>query len=199
MAERSRSEDQSRTTRAKQSPGEASVEPRELSETLIIVISIFGLIGLGYATTRVGLLSAGVGDKLTEFVFTLAIPLLLFDTLAKADFRGVSPWRIWAAYFIPFAIVWIASHLMIVRLFRRDNRAGIVAGGSAAYSNGVLIGVPLMQAALGAEGTVFLIVIVAVHLPIMMLVSVFLNEWMMATGAADKGATSHRELYRRLA
>ncbi len=46
MAERSRSEDQSRTTRAKQSPGEASVEPRELSETLIIVISIFGLIGL---------------------------------------------------------------------------------------------------------------------------------------------------------
>jgi malonate transporter len=140
-----------------------------------------------------------VGEKLTELVFTLAIPLLLFDTLAKADFHGVSPWRIWAAYFIPFAIVWIASHLMIVRLFGRDNRAGIVAGGSAAYSNGVLIGVPLMQAALGDKGTVFLIVIVAVHLPIMMLVSVFLNEWMMATGSMEKGATSHREMYRRLA
>ena len=71
---------------------------------------------------------------------------------------------------------------MIRRVFGRDSRAGIVAGGSAAYSNAVLIGIPLMQAALGDEGTVFLIVIVAVHLPIMMLVSVFLNEWMLARG-----------------
>jgi len=170
-----------------------------LSETLIIVISIFGLIGLGYATTRVELLSAGVGDKLTEFVFTLAIPLLLFDTLATADFHGLSPWRIWAAYFIPFAIVWILSHVMIMRVFGRDSRAGIVAGGSAAYSNGVLIGIPLMQAALGDRGTLFLIVIVAVHLPIMMLVSVFLNEWMTATGEMANGTASRRAVFRRLA
>jgi malonate transporter len=170
-----------------------------LSETLIVVISIFGLIGLGYASVRIGLLSTAVGERLTEFVFTLAIPLLLFDTLAKADFHGVSPWRIWAAYFIPFAIVWVLAHLMIMRVFGRDSRAGIVAGGSAAYSNGVLIGIPLMQAALGNSGTLFLIVIVAVHLPIMMLVSVFLNEWMMATGEMANGTASRRAVFRRLA
>ena len=54
-----------------------------------------------------------------------------------------------------------------------------------------------MQAALGDAGTVFLIVIVAVHLPIMMLVSVFLNEWAMAPGES-RAATSRRML-RRLA
>lgn len=170
-----------------------------MSETLIIVVSIFGLIGLGYLTTRIGLLSTGVGERLAEFVFTLAIPCLLFETLATADFQGVSPWRIWAAYFVPFAVVWILSHVMIRRLFGRDQRAGIVAGGSAAYSNAVLIGVPLMQAALGDEGTVFLIVIVAVHLPVMMLVSVFLNEWMLAREGTASGATSRREVFRRLA
>jgi predicted permease len=170
-----------------------------VSETLIVVMSIFGLIGLGYASARIGLLSAAVGERLTEFVFTLAIPLLLFDTLATADFHGLSPWRIWAAYFIPFAIVWILSHVMIMRVFGRDSRAGIVAGGSAAYSNGVLIGIPLMQAALGDRGTLFLIVIVAVHLPIMMLVSVFLNEWMTATGEMANGAASRRAVFRRLA
>ena len=89
---------------------------------------------------------------------------------------------------------------MIRRVFGRDSRAGIVAGGSAAYSNGVLIGIPLMQAALGDEGTVFLIIIVAVHLPIMMLVSVFLNEWMLARGRRSAtDATSRREVFRRLA
>ncbi len=170
-----------------------------MSETLIIVVSIFGLIGLGYLTTRTGLFSTAVGDRLTEFVFTLAIPLLLFDTLATADLHGVSPWRIWVAYFIPFAIVWTLSHLMITRVFGRDSRAGIVAGGSAAYSNGVLIGIPLMQATLGDEGMVFLIIIVAIHLPIMMLVSVLLNEWAMATGGMANGATSRREVFRRLA
>jgi len=170
-----------------------------LSETLIIVISIFGLIGLGYLTARTGLLSTAVGDRLAEFVFTLAIPLLLFDTLATAEFHGVSPWRIWVAYFIPFAAVWIASHVMIMRVFGRDSRAGIVAGGSAAYSNGVLIGIPLMQAALGDEGTVFLIVIVAVHLPIMMLVSVALNEWVTASGELGRGGAFRREALGRLA
>ena len=75
---------------------------------------------------------------------------------------------------------------------RARRRAGIVAGGSAAYSNGVLIGIPLMQAALGDDGTVFLIVIVAVHLPIMMLVSVLLNEWMLARDGAAAGATVAR-------
>jgi len=170
-----------------------------LSETLIIVVSIFGLIGLGYLVTRIGLLSPAVGDRLSEFVFTLAIPCLLFETLATADFQGVSPWRIWAAYFPPFAIVWVLSHLMIRRVFGRDARAGIVAGGSAAYSNAVLVGVPLMQASLGDEGTVFLIVIIAVHLPIMMLVSVFLNEWAMAMEGTPTGATSRREVLRRLA
>lgn len=170
-----------------------------MSETVFIVVSIFGLIGLGYAAARTGLLSAAVGEGLTDFVFTLAIPLLLFSTLATAELHGVSPWRIWAAYFTPFAIVWAISHLMIRRVFGRDARAGIVAGGSAAYSNGVLIGLPLMQTALGESGTVFLIVVVAIHLPVMMLISVFLNEWALAAEGKEADPSSRREGFRRLA
>lgn len=168
-----------------------------MSETLSVVISIFGLIGLGYLAARTRLISAAVGDALSIFVFTIAIPLLLFEILATADFHGVAPWRIWTAYFLPFAIVWALAHVMVRRIFGRDGRAGIVAGGSAAYSNAVLIGIPLIQAALGEEGAVFLIVIVAVHLPIMMAVSVALNEWATVTGDAADG--TRRDLLRRLA
>ena len=148
-----------------------------MSETLSIVVAIFGLVGLGYAAARSGLLAGSVREGLTEFALKVAIPLLLFDTLATADLQGLSPWRLWAAYFVPFAIVWALSHLMIRRVFGREARAGVVAGGSAAFSNSVLIGIPLVQAAFGDAGIVYLIVIVAIHLPVMMLVSVLLNEW----------------------
>lgn len=164
-----------------------------MSETLSIVVSIFGLIGLGYVAARTGLLSSGVGERLTDFVFTLAIPLLLFLTLATADFHGVSPWRIWAAYFIPFAIVWVVAHQMIRRVFGRDARAGVVAGGSAAYSNAVLIGLPLLHTALGEAGAVYLVVIVVIHTPVLMLIGVFLNEWALVADGAETETGSRRE------
>jgi malonate transporter len=169
-----------------------------MSETLIIVVSIFGLIGLGYLAAPTRLLSQDVGEKLVDFVFTLPIPLLIFNTLAHADFEDVSPWRIWAAYFLPFATVWVLSHLMVVYVFGRDNRVGIVAGGSAAYANTVLIGIPLVQTVFGAQGMVFLIVIVAVHLPILMGVSVTLNEWALTAGDNGDDAAPRGEGWRRL-
>jgi predicted permease len=126
------------------------------------------------------------GHALTDFVFKVAIPILLFLTLARADFQGLSPWRIWAAYFIPFGVIWALAHVAIRHVFGRDARAGAVAGASAAFSNSVLIGIPLMQAAFGEAGTIYLIVIVSVHLPIMMLLGVALNE-LAETNAADPG------------
>lgn len=169
-----------------------------MPETLAIVVSIFGLVGLGYASARSRLLPESVGDGLSAFVFTLAIPLLLFRTLATADFHGVSPWRIWAAYFTAFALVWAAGHLTIRRIFGRDLRAGIVAGAAAAYSNSVLLGIPLVQAAFGEDGMVFIIVVIAIHTPVMMLASILLNEWALAATKAD-GRVSPMEAARRLA
>ena len=171
---------------------------RGLFQTLSIVASVFGLIGIGYLAARTRLLSADVGEKLAEFVFVLAIPILIFATLARAETQGVPPLRIWLAYFVPFAVVWALSHLMVVRLFGRDRRAGVVAGGSAAYSNAVLIGVPLVQTALGDDGMVFLIVIVLVHLPILTAASMIFNQWALAVDGDAADAPSRGEALRKL-
>jgi predicted permease len=169
-----------------------------MPETLATVISIFGLVAAGYAAARTRILSRSAGEGLSDFVFKVAIPFLLFDTLAAADLHGISPWRIWAGYFIPFAIVFTLGHLIVRRVFGRDARAGIVAGGSAAYANSVLIGLPLMQSAFGDNGTVYLIIVVVVHLPILMLVSVILNEWALR-GDRIKAGESRGVALRRLA
>jgi malonate transporter and related proteins len=170
-----------------------------LSQTFAIVLSIFGLIGLGYGAARSGMLAGKVGEGLTEFVFKVAMPVLLFDTLAAADLHGLSPWRVWTAYFGPFAAVWAVSHWIIRRGFRRDARAAVVGGGSAAYSNAVLVGIPLILGAFGQPGVVFLIVVVAVHLPVMMLGSVVLNEWALRADQVEGQLASRPESMRRLA
>src|SRR5829696_8942428 len=60
--------------------------------SLAIVLPVFGLIGLGYAARRLGLVSDATGEGLSDFVFTLSVPCLIFRTLARAELPAVQPW-----------------------------------------------------------------------------------------------------------
>ncbi len=133
-----------------------------------IVLPVFGLIGIGYVVAWSGLLDERTGDALADFVFAVAIPVLIFRTIAAADFSGGAPWLIWLPYYSAFVVMWIAGQTMTRRLFKRDHRAGLVGGISAAYGNTVLVGLPLALAAYGDDGAVVFALIIALHLPVMM-------------------------------
>lgn len=157
-----------------------------MPEILSIVLSIFGLIGIGYGAVRIGLLKPASADALADFVFTIPIPVLIFRILSTADFQDLSPWALWATYFAAVAVVWSLAHLIVRRGFGREARAGVVAGVSAAFANTVLIGIPLVQIVLGDEGLAVALVVLSVHLPVMMAASVILNEWAVrADGLID--------------
>ena len=148
----------------------------DMQQLVDIILPVFGLIGLGYAIAALGILRTEVGDALGDFVFTIAVPLLIFRTLATAHLPPVSPWPLWLSYFAAAAIVWITGDRIVRHVFGRDERAGIVAGVSSAFSNLVLIGIPLMLTAFGEAGSVPLFVLISVHLPVMMVVSTLLID-----------------------
>jgi predicted permease len=75
----------------------------------------------------------------------------------------------------------------------------VVGGGSAAYSNGIAIGIPLMQTAFGDSGAVFIIVIVSIHLPIMMVGSIILNEWALHADRIEAHAVPRAVAMRKTA
>ncbi len=114
--------------------------------------------------------------RLSDFVFKIAVPLLLFRTIAEADFHGASPFRLWIAYFSGVAITWTAGHIAATRFFGRDERIGVLAGVSSAFANNIFIGLPLVQRTIGDEGLVPLSILIAVHLPVMMIVGTILME-----------------------
>src|SRR5262245_11282301 len=136
-----------------------------MEEIVDVVLPVFGLIGTGYAVAGVKLLGEDTGDALADFVFAVAIPLLIFRTLATADFSSASPWLVWLPFFAVFGFNWIVGDFLVRRIFRRDARAGLVAGISSAYGNTVLVGIPLTLAAYGSDGAVPMALIIAVNLP----------------------------------
>lgn len=140
------------------------------------VAPIFILILLGWLLLRMRLLSPEVGDALGEFVFKVGLPALLFKTILGADFHGISPFRLWGAYFAGVFVTWAAGHLITTRIFGRDARIGVLAGVSGAFSNSALIGLPLVGHLIGGEGLVALTVLLSVHLPVMMVIGTVLME-----------------------
>ncbi|EKF19641.1 auxin efflux carrier [Nitratireductor pacificus pht-3B] len=135
---------------------------------------VFGLVAFGYLAGWIGLLKPQVGDALTDFAISVAVPLLLFRTMAGAGFDGHVPWHLWIAYFSAIAVAWIAGQLIITRVFGRDARAGVVAGLSTSFSNLVLLGIPFMLGVYGQSGFEILSLIISIHLPIMMGMSILL-------------------------
>lgn len=144
--------------------------------SLLVVLPVFGLIGLGYAARWTKLVRETTGEGLSDFVFVLAVPCLLFRTLAKADIPASQPWGYWISYFTGLAIVWALAMLIAHRVFSRKGPELVVSGFSAAQSNTVFVGVPMILKAYGDAGAVPLGLLLAIHLPVTMTAATLLAE-----------------------
>lgn len=160
-------------------------------ELLAILVPVFGLIGIGYAARALGLLGPRAGEGLSEFVFVCAIPTLIFRTMAQAKLPEAQPWGFWLAYFAALALVWALVAPLAARFFGQNRPSSVIAGFAAAQSNTVMVGIPLILRAYGEEGAAPLFLLIAVHLPVMLVVAAIAIE-----GA---GGLDPRDLARRLA
>src|ERR687889_2309777 len=97
-------------------------------ELFAIVLPVFGLIAIGYVARQTGFVSERVGEGLSEFVFTLSLPCLIFRTLVRAEIPAVQPWGYWISYFVGVAVVWALAMALATRVFRVGGSAAVVAG-----------------------------------------------------------------------
>lgn len=156
-----------------------------MGPTLSIVLPIFGLVALGYGVVRSGYLAQSAADGLNAFVLSVAMPVLLFRTLSTAGPGGPSPVLLWAVYFTGVVIVFVAAAFLARRHFGLDRRTSVIAGVSTAYSNLVLVSLPVIERVYGREGIDILALLVAVHLPVMVVGSMLLVEAGIARDARE--------------
>jgi malonate transporter len=145
-------------------------------ESLTVVLPVFGLIGVGYLARQVLLVTDRTGEGLSDFVFGLAVPCLIFRTLVRAEIPAVQPWGYWISYFAGVAVAWGLAMLPGRRFFGLKGISAVVAGFSAGQANTVLVGIPMILKAYGEAGAVPLFLLVAVHLPATMTVATLLAE-----------------------
>lgn len=156
-----------------------------------VVFPVFLLVFAGYLAHATRIIGDRTGDGLSDFVFVLAIPCLLFRTLARADIPAIQPWGYWIAYFAGAAICWGLGMAAARRLSGLDGAGAVACGFAAAQSNTVLVGIPIILKAYGEAAAVPLALLIAIHLPIAMTAATVLVEGRGASvaGIARKLAT----------
>lgn len=133
-----------------------------------IILPVFGLIALGYFAARTGWVRESAADGLAKVVFDVAMPMLLFRTMIAVEAPDASPWGLWAAYFGGCAAAWALAALLTWKALRRPGDEVAVAGLAAAYSNTMMLGLPLILKAYGDLGAVPLFLIISIHMPLML-------------------------------
>jgi len=116
---------------------------------LSLTAPLFLLIGVGYALTRWGRWPKSASDALTQFVFSVAIPALLFRLMS--DFSRMPPvdTMLLVAFFGACIVVFVIGRLVSYALFHRDGAAQSVFALGGIFSNNVLLGVPVANVTLG--------------------------------------------------
>lgn len=120
---------------------------------------IFALIMLGYLLGWRQWLNAESLAGLAAITFKLFMPTLLFAGIAKAPLgEGLAPMLL-LAYYLPVLLVFGLVNLIA----HRQRGTATPSGLTAAFSNNVLVGIPLVTTLMGAEGLVYVFAILVFH------------------------------------
>lgn len=123
------------------------------------ILPIFALIVLGYLLGWRQWLTAESASGLANITFKLFMPTLLFAGIAKASLaEGLSPMLL-LAYYLPVLLVFTLVN--VLAHWRRGSASPL--GLVAAFSNNVLVGIPLIASLMGADGLVYVFAILVLH------------------------------------
>ncbi len=112
---------------------------------------LFLLVLVGYGLMRFGDWPSSVADALSRFVFSVAMPALLFNLMS--DFSKLPPVdaRLLIAYFGGCLISFILARLIAWKVFGLDGVGQSVFALGGIFSNNVLLGIPLAKLTLGDD------------------------------------------------
>jgi malonate transporter and related proteins len=138
-----------------------------MNTILITVLPVFGMIVLGYLFAKTKIIDEASGKGLSLFVFNVAIPALLFKTMATLNAQDAAPWSLWGAYFGGLALTWIAAAFSSRFVPSLNVSGGAAASMASGFGNLALLGTPLALAHFGQAIAVPLGLILSIHAPIL--------------------------------
>jgi malonate transporter len=128
-----------------------------------VVAPVFLLVLIGYLVAYAGILKTRDIDGLTRFVFNIALPVLLFDSLVQVTLPSQFNWQFFFSYYLVVLVIYGLAVWLGRKWFALSSKEQGVFGMGAAYSNLVLVGLPIISGGLGDEALLPLFLLVSVH------------------------------------
>jgi len=149
--------------------------------------ALFLLVFLGYLLMRVGKWPKEVAGALSKFVFNVAVPALLFNTMSRFSSLPPVDARLLIAFFGSCVVVFIAGRLVAWKLFKLDGVAQSVFALGGIYSNNVFLGIPLAKMTLGDEALPPVALIIAFNALLLWTLVTISTEWALHGSLSAKG------------
>lgn len=140
------------------------------------VLPLFAMVLVGYGAMRFRLMSDAALSGLNTFVYFLALPVMLFFTMARAPVLDLFDWRLIVAFSGSSVTIFFVALLGGAVLFRNSLQERAVIAGASSFGNIVYLGIPLAIASLGpSAGPPAGMIVVADNLIVISLTMVFLE------------------------
>ncbi len=162
------------------------------------ILPVFGMIVLGYGFTKAKIFDAASGRGISLFVFNVAIPALLFKTVATMEPQQGAPWELWIAFFGGLGVTWVAAALVSRVVPSLNVSGGAAASMASGFGNLALLGTPLALSHFGQQVAIPLGMILSIHAPILWFTAMLHRELFRSAGTFSIRRTA-RELFRNLA
>ncbi len=147
-----------------------------------VVLPVFLVLGAGNLATKFGFFKAPAVDALMAFTLKFAIPCLLFKATSQLDLSTSFDWRLLLSFYTGAVISFCLGVLGARYIFRRRPGEAVAIGFAALFSNTVMLGLPIMERAFGADALAPNYAIVAIHAPFCYFVGITLMEITRADG-----------------
>ena len=152
-----------------------------MSALLDVIIPVFLIIGFGYCTVWFKLFSTDTIDGLMKFTQNFAIPVLLFDAIAKVDLVNVFDFNLFFSFYAGATAGFLIGLLGSRYIFQRSLEDSVVIGFCCLFSNTVMLGLPITERAYGEEALKYNYAIVSVHAPFCYFLGITVMELVRST------------------
>lgn len=154
------------------------------------LIPVILSISIGFLAARVGWVRAAAIKDLSNLVFLVLTPALLFRTMGAVRVQDLNFEPV-ALYFLAAGLVFVVT-MALVGFSTRSAARGL----ANMFSNTIMIGVPLVSLVYGKEGLVTLFTLISLHALILLTAATVVFELAEARELQRAGRTEPRPLLR---
>ena len=120
-----------------------------MSMLITIIVPVFAVIILGRLAVLRRWIDAAAVRGMSDLVFYVAMPCLLFDSIVRAEELRVADST--ALFLIMSLAIYALGMVLAITVLRLPFAAAAVTGLNAAFGNAVMMGIPIVVARFGAD------------------------------------------------